>query len=103
MDLHLNDLSFRRWRALGLTISYDPVPYIDERPLADWPGPAPCKAVPCDGPSINASCPYSGDPVTDFLKLDGQIWGFCNPTCRDKTVNDPKAWPEFMAMVAQNG
>lgn len=99
---HLNDPAFRRWRALGLTVSYDPVPYIQGRPLADWPGPAPRPARACDGPSINEHCPYSGDPVTDFLEMDGKIWGFCNPTCRDKTVNDPEAWPAFMDMVASN-
>lgn len=103
VDLHLNDLSFRRWRALGLTISYDPVPYIDGRPLADWPGPTPRKAVACDGPSLNDHCPYSGDPVTDFLEMGGKIWGFCNPTCRDKTVNDPEAWPAFMEMATKAG
>ena len=52
------------------------------------------------GPSVNTACPYSGDPVTDFLELDGRIWGFCNPFSRDKTVADPEAWPAFMAMVA---
>ncbi|UWQ09427.1 glutathione S-transferase [Aliiroseovarius crassostreae] len=101
VDLHLADLSFRRWRALGLTISYDPVPYIDGRPLADWPGPAPRAARPSKGPSLNHHCPYSGDPVTDFLEMEGKIWGFCNPTCRDKTLNDPEAWPAFMTMVAE--
>ncbi|WP_424942198.1 glutathione S-transferase [Aliiroseovarius crassostreae] len=101
VDLHLNDLAFRRWRALGLTKTYDPLPYIDGRPLAVWPGPTPHPARACDGPSINDTCPYSGDPVTDFLEMDGKIWGFCNPTCRDKTVNDPDAWPAFMQMVAR--
>lgn len=99
VDLHLNDLAFRRWRALGLTKTYDPLPYIEGRPLAVWPGPTPRPARACDGPSINDQCPYSGDPVTDFLELDGKIWGFCNPTCRDKTVNDPDAWPAFIRMV----
>ncbi|MCK0169470.1 glutathione S-transferase [Aliiroseovarius sp. S1123] len=97
---HLADPAFRRWRAMGLLKSYDPVPYIDGLPLSDWPGPAPLVAVACSGPSINDACPYSGDPVTDYLKLNGQVWGFCNPGCRDKTVNDPEAWPAFMAMVS---
>lgn len=100
---HLADPAFRRWRAVGLLKSYDPVPYIDGVPLSDWPGPAPLAAHACDGPSINDTCPYSGDPVTDFLSLNGQVWGFCNPGCRDKTVNDPEAWPAFMNMVAQKG
>ncbi|MDA5093455.1 glutathione S-transferase [Aliiroseovarius sp. KMU-50] len=99
VDLHLHDLAFRRWRALGLTISYDPVPYIEGRTLTDWPGPTPRPTTPCGGLSINTTCPYSGDPVTDFLEMDGRVWGFCNPTCRDKTVNDPEAWPAFLQMV----
>ncbi len=51
-------------------------------------------------PRSTTPAPYSGDPVTDYLKLNGQVWGFCNPGCRDKTVNDPEAWPAFMAMVS---
>lgn len=91
--------SMRRWRAMALAENrvldvYDP-------PLARAPYPAPAalpaRAVP-DGPSINAACPYSGKPVTDYLELEGRIWGFCNPFCRDKTVADPAAWPKFMAM-----
>ncbi len=96
---HLDDLAFRRWRATGLTKSYDPVPYIDGQSLAAWPGPTPRRAKAAEGPSLNTDCPYSGAPVTDFLELDGQVWGFCNPTCRDKTMNDPDAWPAFVAMV----
>ncbi len=103
VDTHLADPAFRRWRALGLTKSYDPVPYIEGQPLTDWPGPTPRAAQVADGPSVNAACPYSGDPVTDFLSLDGTVWGFCNPTCRDKTLNDPEAWPAFMEMVAKQG
>ncbi|MBT2129704.1 glutathione S-transferase [Aliiroseovarius lamellibrachiae] len=99
IDTQLNDPAFRRWRALGLTITYDPVPYIEGRPLGPWPGPTPRAAHPAQGPSVNHTCPYSGDPVTDYLAMDGKIWGFCNPTCRDKTVNDPEAWPAFMKMV----
>jgi len=97
---HLADPAFRRWRALGLTKSYDPMPYDMGLTQGPWPGPAPrvAKAVNA-GPSENAACPYSGKPVTDFLVLEGRIFGFCNPTCRDKTVNDPEAWPAFMALV----
>lgn len=51
------------------------------------------------GPSINATCPYSGEPVADFLELGGKRWGFCNPGCRDKTVADPAGQPKFIAMV----
>jgi glutathione S-transferase len=97
---HLADPAFRRWRALGLTKSYDPMPYDMGLRKGPWPGPAPRVAKAVDaGPSENAACPYSGKPVTDFLVLEGRIFGFCNPTCRDKTVNDPEAWPAFMALV----
>ena len=61
------------------------------------PDPLPARAVD-HGPSENATCPYSGDPVTDFMEMDGRIFGFCNPFCRDKTVADPEVWPEFMAI-----
>ncbi|WP_375691914.1 glutathione S-transferase [Pseudooceanicola sp. LIPI14-2-Ac024] len=100
VDRTLADTAFRQWRALGLTVSYDPVPYAMDLPLAPWPGPAPiaAHAVPA-GPSENAACPYSGKPVTDFLQMQGRTFGFCNPTCRDKTVNDPAAWPRFMAIL----
>jgi glutathione S-transferase len=96
----LSDPAFRRWRALGLTKTYDPVPYALNLPTRPWPGPAPiaARAVPT-GPSENATCPYSGKPVTDFLDIEGRIFGFCNPTCRDKTVNDPGAWSAFTALM----
>ena len=35
----------------------------------------------------------------DVLEIDGRRIGFCNPGCRDKTVNDPEAWPAFMALL----
>lgn len=92
---HLNDTRFRQWRAMGRTKTYTPFPY--EMPLERriWPGPKPLSARRAAGPSINDACPYSGLPVTDFLELEGNIWGFCNPFCRDKTLNDPEAWPAF--------
>lgn len=96
----LADPAFRRWRALGLTKTYDPVPYALPLSTRPWPGPPPLNAqAVAAGPSENATCPYSGKPVTDFLSLDGRVFGFCNPTCRDKTVNDPEAWPAFMALL----
>ncbi|UYV36168.1 glutathione S-transferase [Rhodobacteraceae bacterium D3-12] len=96
----LADPAFRRWRSLGLTKSYDPVPYALPLTTRDWPGPVPISAhAVATGLSVNADCPYSGKPVRDFLSLDGRIFGFCNPTCRDKTVNDPGAWPAFMALL----
>ena len=95
----LNDLSFRQWRALGLTRNYETIPYAMDLETQTWPGPTPLAARPCEGPSVNATCPYSGDPVTDFLEIGGTIYGFCNPQCRDKTVNDPEAWPAFVSLT----
>lgn len=96
----LSDPSVRQWRAMGLTVSYDPFPYAQNLQSRPWPvgGTSQAKPAP-QGPSVNTACPYSGDPVHDFLELDGQVWGFCNPFCRDKTVADPGAWPKFTAMV----
>ena len=98
VQAHLQDHAFRRWRAMGLTHSYSPAPY--EQPLqqADWPGPTPLAAeAVTDGTSCeNQPCPYSGKPVTHFMKLGGRVFGFCNAFCRDKTVRDPAAWPAFM-------
>ncbi|MDB6452215.1 glutathione S-transferase [Falsirhodobacter sp. 20TX0035] len=97
---HLAHPSLRRWRALGRAI--DPVlpAYDRDWPQVDWPGPAPLPARAVEGTEAeNAACPYSGKPVTHVLELDGRRWGFCNATCRDKTMNDPEAWPAFMAMI----
>ncbi len=102
VDLHLKDTAFRQWRAMGATKSYEPMPYALDLPKVDWPGPEilSAKAVAA-GPSENSTCPYSGEPVTDYLELDGRIFGFCNPFCRDKTVADPGAWPKFMEIYQQ--
>lgn len=98
---HLADPAFRRWRSLGLCESYDPFPYDLGKNPAPWPGPKLIEAhAVTAGPSQNALCPYSGKPVSHYLELDGKIYGFCNATCRDKTVNDPDAWPKFMAILA---
>ena len=99
VDAHLNHGPFRRWRAMGLVDGPDQSFY--DRPYArrPWPGPAPLPAEACEGPSINAACPYSGKPVTDFARIDGTVIGFCNPFCRDKTVADPEAWPAAMALL----
>lgn len=99
VDQHLSEPSFRQWRAMALASGDSPDRYAQDYNRTTWPGPAPLKAIPADsGPSENATCPYSGDPVTDFMEMDGRIFGFCNPFCRDKTVNDPEAWPAFMAI-----
>ncbi|MCB2128414.1 MAG: glutathione S-transferase [Rhodobacteraceae bacterium] len=101
VNAHLSDPSFRRWRAMGKAQNLIQPSYA--KPFAEraWPGPAPLPAEIADGPSENTACPYSGDPVTDFLRLEGRVWGFCNPFCRDRTLADPEAWPAFMAMLAR--
>ncbi|WP_298850906.1 glutathione S-transferase [uncultured Ruegeria sp.] len=99
LDL-LSDPIVRQWRAMGLTVQYEPFPYPQGLPSGSWPIGGVSSAKPVPGPSINDACPYSGNPVADFLDLDGQCWGFCNPFCRDKTVADPNAWPKFIALRA---
>ncbi|QYX57635.1 glutathione S-transferase [Roseovarius sp. SCSIO 43702] len=90
---------FRQWRAMGLLQRYDPMPYAQDLPPAPWPGPAPRPARAVDGTGAeNTACPYSGRPVTHVLETDGRRFGFCNATCRDKTVIDPDAWPDFVAL-----
>lgn len=100
VDAHLADPAFRRWRAMGLahgeTLEWYSKPYATR----DWPGPAPLPARAIEsGTPENATCPYSGKPVTHLMEMSGRIFGFCNAFCRDKTVADPEAWPDFMALV----
>lgn len=100
VDRVLADPAFRRWRAMGLTVRYDPEPYRLDLHRGAWPGPAPIPARAVErGPSENAACPYSGKPVTDYMEMQGRVFGFCNAFCRDKTVQDPAAWPRFMAIL----
>ncbi|MEM7088497.1 MAG: glutathione S-transferase [Pseudomonadota bacterium] len=97
----LSDSRVRQWRAMGMIVRYDPFPYPQNLHSQPWPVGGASGAKPVNkGPSVNTLCPYSGKPVTDYLDLDGQCWGFCNPFCRDKTVADPDAWPKFTAMRA---
>ena len=101
VDKHLALQDFRQWRAMGLTKHYDPFPYDMACAPAPWPGPRAIQAsIAPWGPSENATCPYSGDPVTDFLSIDGRVFGFCNPFCCDKTLADPSTWPEFIAIYS---
>ena len=102
IQTHLSDEEFRQWRAMGIAQNYVQPGYDMDLPQGDWPGPAALSAKACDGPAVNERCPYSGDPVTDFLEFNGTTYGFCNPFCRDKTLADPAAWPEFMALAAKN-
>lgn len=100
VDAHLNDPAFRRWRAMGLVRGPNLPWYEQEHEKRPWPGPHPREAKATDRTdSENDACPYSGKPVADFLEMDGKVWGFCNPFCRDKTVADPDAWPAFTDMV----
>lgn len=94
---HLSHPSFRKWRAMGLVDGADQDYYRRDYPTRPWPGPKPLAAhAVANGPSVNATCPYSGKPVSHFMALGGKTYGFCNAFCRDKTVADPEAWPKFM-------
>jgi glutathione S-transferase len=96
---HVAHPAFRRWRAMGLVEGPEQPAYEMDLPRRPFPAPTPLAARAVDhGPSENATCPYSGDPVRDFMELDGRVFGFCNPSCRDKTVADPDVWPDFMAI-----
>lgn len=100
VDAHLADPAFRRWRSLGLVDGPDLDRYRRDHAVTDWPGPTPrpARAV-TDGTPENATCPYSGRPVTHLMEMNGRTFGMCNPRCRDKTVADPAAWPQFMALI----
>ena len=94
---HLAHPSFRRWRAMGQVDGADQDFYRRDYSRRAWPGPEPLAAQAVEGTHCeNATCPYSGKPVTHVLALDGRRFGFCNTFCRDKTAADPEAWPKFM-------
>lgn len=100
---HLADPAFRRWRAMGLVRGETLNRYAKPFGTVDWPGPAPRPAHAVEsGEPENTACPYSGDPVTHLMQSEGRIFGFCNAFCRDKTVPDPDAWTDFVAMRDQN-
>ena len=103
VQAHLAHPSFRRWRAMGLVDGADQPYYRRDWPRRPWPGPVPLAARAVEGTGAeNTSCPYSGDPVTHVLEMEGRRWGLCNAFCRDKTVADPEAWPKFMALLGRN-
>lgn len=94
---HLAHPSFRRWRAMGMVDGADQEYYRRDYPRRPWPGPVPMTATPVDGTqSENSACPYSGKAVSHVLEINGRRFGFCNAFCRDKTVADSEAWPNFM-------
>lgn len=100
VNAHLADPAFRRWRAMGLVRGATLSRYAKDLLTRPWPGPAPLSACAVkSGTPENQSCPYSGKPITDLMEIDGRVFGFCNPFCRDKTVADPQAWPAFMALL----
>lgn len=104
VETHLGDTTFRQWRAMGRAAGDDLSEYEMGLGRAPWPGPAPRAAEAIEGGTPkNAACPYSGKPVDPaaLMAMDGQVIGFCNPFCRDKTVADPEAWPKAMAVLAQ--
>ncbi len=100
VDRHLADPAFRRWRAMGFAKGAELPWYARDYTQKPWPGPVPLPAQPVEGGTPeNDSCPYSGDPVTHLMQIQGRTFGFCNAFCRDKTVADPEAWPAFMALL----
>ena len=85
---------------MGLVHGPDLPWYRKDYPQTDWPGPAPLAAQAIEhGTPENAACPYSDKFPYHLMELDGRIFGFRNPFCRDKTVADPEAWPDFMTLV----
>lgn len=99
VNQHLAHLPFRRWRAMGLVDGPDQAFYWRDNAQRPWPGPTPLRAQALEkGPAVNSNCPYSGKPVASFLEMNGHIFGVCNHFCRDKTVADPEAWPDFMEL-----
>lgn len=100
VEAHLTHPSFRRWRAMAMVDGADQPFYLRDWPQRDWPGPKPLAAEAVSGQQAeNALCPYSGQPVSHVLLLQGRRFGFCNAFCRDKTAADPAAWPAFMALL----
>ena len=100
IQTHVNDEAFRQWRAMGYAENHQLTVYDKDLPKGSWVGPGPKAARAVDGVEAeNTQCPYSGDPVTHVLEMDGRRSGFCNAFCRDKTVADPLAWPAFRNMI----
>ena len=96
---HLAHPSFRRWRAMGMIDGADQAFYRRDYSRRDWPGPLPLQARAVEGTAAEiTACPYSGKPVTHVMQLGGRRFGFCNAFCRDKTVTDPEAWPQFVKL-----
>lgn len=96
----LADPAFRQWRSMGLARGADLPWYARDFAQVPWPGPAPRPAeAVAEGKAENDSCPFSGQPVTHLMRMNGREFGFCNAFCRDKAIADPDAWPEVMALL----
>lgn len=96
VEAHLNDLAFRRWRAIGMASGQVLEWYKRDYDQTTWPGPSPLPArAIADGTAENAACPYSGKPSEYLAEIDGRVFGFCNAGCRDKTVVDAEAFEGF--------
>lgn len=103
VEAHLNDGAFRRWRAMGRAQNYVQPVYQLPFTKGPWPGPAPLPARPVKGVAAkNELCPYSDKPISpdSLAEIDGQVIGFCNTFCRDKSVADADAWPKLVALLA---
>lgn len=97
---HLAHLPFRRWRAMSLVDGADQPDYAREYETRPWPGPEVMAAdVEDTGTPVNALCPYTGGPATHLLRYQRRIFGFASAFHRNKTVSDPGAWPEFIALT----
>ena len=94
---------FRRWRAMALDDGPDQAIYAMALDPAPWPFAPEVAGAPAEGPSENAACPYSGEPVAHFMAMEGRVFGFCNASCRDRTMADPMAWPAFRALLGRAG
>ena len=100
VDTHLNDIMFRQWRTMAL-VSGSTLPwYAKPFETKPWPGPAVLQAEKVSsGPCVNGTCPFTGGSIHHYLSFDGKTYGFENEICRDETVEDPEAWPAFMAIT----
>lgn len=100
VDAHLADSAFRRWRAMGLAFGPEFERYKSDYALKAWPGPAPLAAKAVEhGTPEHPTCLYSGKEITHLMEVEGRIFGFCNPFCRDKSVADPLAWPPLSTLL----
>lgn len=73
---------------LGCAAPADPEPsFVENEPTT-------LIAMPTIADAINATCPFSGDPIQpdSLTTYEGLVIGFCNPHCRDDFAADPAAY-----------